>query len=723
MTVLRLAGCRSESLLGYLKALGILRLFAAQADAAARGSWDGAVFVIDTLQTEDAMERFFLDAYIPTPILNPWNSGAGFDGKDDMAARTMRRVAQTTGRRWQAYRDSLAFIAKRYVDSGLRTQRYKLDSKDAKERDKLGFLRDLRAKCPEALLAWLDAAVLLTPGRADFPYLFGSGGNDGRLDFSVNFAARALDVCGDKPIASARELLHDSLQDTSQARLLQDVAIGQFSPRHTGGANATSGFDAMSLVNPWDYVLMMEGALLFTGSIGRRTDTAPGRPAFPFALRSVAGGYGSASVEQVRGELWLPVWSGRASLASVVDLLRKGRIDIPGSGKLSILRDAVVASDAAAAVVTMGVALGIRRLERTAFAQRNGLAFSATTIGSLTVSDRYDRGIAVLSRDVAAWIDRLRRRELGGAARDALAAFFDKLFEFPNVPPLGAERARARQGLLVSLADLDRAIARIREADVPSMPQLDPEIVSALDDGTVEHRAALAIASLGARARVRYKADEVHEENEELRTAGDDPAKVLVGFLERRMRLDANDPGAGWLRASCMLSADDSATFLTFTQGSAQRARFGRLLRAYWHVRLASAESPIVPHDETIPAAYAVLKLVFDNPKARDERAVRLLCSHDCSRGLRLAVQRARAIRELPAPRDDSRQAPRDVSGVVLEDSVWYAAALALPIEQSPAEYRKLLNAALVDRISWDQRDRIDSYLTNILRQRKEYPS
>ena len=95
MTAMILAGCRSDSLLGYLKALGILRLVTTQADSSARGSWQGAVFVLDTHRTKEELAAFFVQAYAPTPVANPWNSGAGFDGKLDTAGETMRRVTET----------------------------------------------------------------------------------------------------------------------------------------------------------------------------------------------------------------------------------------------------------------------------------------------------------------------------------------------------------------------------------------------------------------------------------------------------------------------------------------------------------------------------------------------------------------------------------------------------------------------------------------------------
>jgi len=119
MPVVRFAGCRSDSLLGYLKALGVLRLLGTQIDPACVGAWDEATFSISTSLSKEAIEEFFVASYSPTPVLNLWNNGAGFDGKNDSAANTLRRITEAKGTRWEPYRRSLAFINDRYISSGM----------------------------------------------------------------------------------------------------------------------------------------------------------------------------------------------------------------------------------------------------------------------------------------------------------------------------------------------------------------------------------------------------------------------------------------------------------------------------------------------------------------------------------------------------------------------------------------------------------------------------
>ena len=81
-----LDGCAPTPLASYLKALGVLRLISSganhvdgrAADPKARGWWEGERFHIRTALDRDALCRFFLDEYAPSPIIAPWNGRAGF---------------------------------------------------------------------------------------------------------------------------------------------------------------------------------------------------------------------------------------------------------------------------------------------------------------------------------------------------------------------------------------------------------------------------------------------------------------------------------------------------------------------------------------------------------------------------------------------------------------------------------------------------------------------
>src|SRR5690606_41339195 len=66
-----LSGCSPIPLANYLKALGVLRLVAEQADPGARGLWRNDAIVLLTRLHAEALERLFLEEHEPTPAPAP----------------------------------------------------------------------------------------------------------------------------------------------------------------------------------------------------------------------------------------------------------------------------------------------------------------------------------------------------------------------------------------------------------------------------------------------------------------------------------------------------------------------------------------------------------------------------------------------------------------------------------------------------------------------------
>lgn len=716
MNVLRLEGCRSDSLLGYLKALGVLRLVAAQKEACVRGAWKGKTFLLEAPFERAELEAFFLERYAPTPVLNPWNNGAGFDGKADKATSIVESVRKSQHPRWAAYRAAIAVIDSEVVGNGRRQGLNKAE-----------LVQLLRGKYGDEALPWLDAAIVIGRDGAAFPFLLGSGGNDGRLDFSINFAARALDVVGDEPLSESGLSLRDALDDTSESKLLQDAAIGQFGPRFAGGVNGTSGFDAASLVNPWDLILAIEGAVCFCGSLAKRLPSGSERVTFPFAFGVVVGGYASASPDEgTRGEVWLPVWDGAATFAAVSAMLRSGRADMPSAGEVPQVRTALNAAQAAQAALTLGAARGIERFERIAFVQRNGLAFTATHSGTIYTDD--DPGIALLSRGATAWVERVRSRQdkLGKAVRDGLRRFDTALFSFARAPRANLEterrkRAAACAEVLAGLADIEYAVARRGHDELHPLEYLDTELFEMLDDGSVEHRVAVALVSLGfakhereLRLRlehVRYDDKGRLEYRPDAKTSYSPLLESTLGDICERRVAAAESGDIVWLRGSAGISGGD---LVSVSEGLLDKQRLALLLRSYSIVKPPMAvrhggDSTGEEAGDGLPASFALIKLVLDHPRSCDRRIVALLRAREPQRALDLALQRARSIPGLPA-------APRSVAAADVPDSQWYAAASLVPIRLRPSDYRPILNAALTRRI--DLYETTD-YL-NSMRQEKE---
>src|SRR5690606_19642255 len=119
-----------------------------------------------------------------------------------------------------------------------------------------------------------------------------------------------LELVNGAPVPAAKALLRTAFFETLSAALL-DAAVGQFLPGSAGGANGTTGPDAQSRINPWDFVLMLEGAIAFRGQatrkLGARDDM---RAAIPFALAAQRVGHatrrnapsGTENEKDARGE-------------------------------------------------------------------------------------------------------------------------------------------------------------------------------------------------------------------------------------------------------------------------------------------------------------------------------------------------------------------------------------------------------------------------------------
>ena len=175
---LELRGCRPEPLMAYLKALGVFRIVAEQRDPTARAWWQNDTFVLQSVLDRVTLMGFFLDEYKPTPIVSPWNGGSGFYPKDN--SKAMDTILELESPRFRLWNEVIS-TGKRIL-----TRAQALYGSD-KKRFKEWSLAQCRVEFPDDALDWLDAAYVLTAGGPAYPPLLGTGGNDGRLEFSNNF--------------------------------------------------------------------------------------------------------------------------------------------------------------------------------------------------------------------------------------------------------------------------------------------------------------------------------------------------------------------------------------------------------------------------------------------------------------------------------------------------------------------------------------------------------
>jgi len=521
MNIHDLNGCAPTPLAHYLKALGILRLVAEQADPEARGWWEGERFRLATRLDRGALTAFFMGQYQPTPMVSPWNKGSGFFYQDDPALSLIEKTQAERMGRFQNGISAARAESEELVKADQTVREIKAEAKDKSlsatrkkalkadpaykkrlsEAEKT--FKKLKADLvPRIRLAWrgphrewMDAAMILgEDGNPVYPALLGTGGNDGRLDFTNNFMQRLNDVFDfstqeGRPRPGAREWLDGSLWGLPAASCQAGKAVGQYLPGMAGGANSSNGPTGDSLLNPLDFLLMMEGTVLFTAHVTRRAGTGQSvRAAAPFSLNAQGAGYASAAAsdESGRGEQWMPLWNHPMTLMELRRLLAEGRAQIGAK----TVREPL---DMARAIARLGAARGIVAFQRYGYIERNGQSNLAVPIGRFNVPDRVSPSLACLD-DLDPWRDRLRRqaRARGAAGRLQLVErrLADSLFAVAQHP----EEANRWQAVLLALVDVETVLRAGSGFQAGPIPPLRPEWVRAADDGSAEIRLALACA-------------------------------------------------------------------------------------------------------------------------------------------------------------------------------------------------------------------------------------
>lgn len=710
-----LKGCSPTPLAHYLKALGILRLVAEQKDPKCRGAWRDDHFVLVTTLTQEELERFFLEEYYPTAIVDPWNGGSGFYPKDNK--KGLDALISSDSPRFAEFQRVVEWI--RNATHGW---------KEAPDKsDKLAFqlhcLHNWRGTTLDAMMS----AVVVTQDsdgrnhKASYPALLGTGWNDGRLDFANNYAQRLSELfaVSQKRGRSAQEdalvskrttedttlLLSLSLHGTPGPAARKGLAMGQFLPGAAGGANSTNGPDGESLVNPWDFVLMLEGAILFAPAATRRLGpSAQTQASAPFALRSHAAGGSTfeASEESARGEQWLPLWTRFASLLEVRKLFEEGRAQVGRTGASRPI-------DMARAITRLGVARGVTAFERYAYLERNGQSNFAVPLGRLPV------GHAPRSRlvdDLVLWMERLLR-----AARDSAPARLiqaeRRLSDAAFAALTHDHSPQLWQDILLAAVGVEEVQAAGTAVRVGPIPRLNPDWLMASDDGSPEFRLAVALGSTqgpyssGARhggpvrhhwlplqqwCRGYVASEDKLGKDARVVAFGRDPLADLMAVLQRRhLESEQSDRRHPQLLSRVSAHLSDLAAW---TSGAVDVVRCLGLARAFmavdWSEWDPSKHHLSTPEDVSRPDnAWATLRLcclpwALDSERdiPLDPEILRRLEASDLSEAFRIATQRLRAHGIRPTVRH------------VMTDPAWarlWAAGLTFPISRRTAQQLLLI--------------------------------
>ena len=195
-----LRGCAPRPLSAYLRALGVLRVVAEQADSEARGYWRNEAFVLVTRLDEAALVDFFLREWRPSPFVSPWNKASGLLGDDPKGVGPIER---SVAPRFEPLREGIcaakkltaAMEAAVRAERGVKNEANHIAGKTAREAFKSDpeykqrlaaaakackTLKDeLQPECQRRwrgpALRWLRAAVVIRQGM---PAGYASGGRD-----------------------------------------------------------------------------------------------------------------------------------------------------------------------------------------------------------------------------------------------------------------------------------------------------------------------------------------------------------------------------------------------------------------------------------------------------------------------------------------------------------------------------------------------------------------
>ena len=510
MNKIRLDGCSPHPLASNLKALGIFRIIAEQADPEVTAYWERNAFVLQTKMTQEELIKFFLERYVPTPFVSPWNKASGFyddeknvideikESKNERLEEYKKILNQCQGILKDMFPEYAEFVKRRDQDIKVgspKKESLKKDSKKIKEvtyKEKKPLLMQCRNRLDSKVIPWMDAAYVVASAKPEFGPILGTGANDGRMEFSSNFMKYINKLINHTEYAELKEDINNSFFNTP-TKLKEDESFGYFHPgAYTGGSVNGKIF---SFVNPWDYILTMEGTVIFAGSISRRSNSR--RAAFPFSTYSSTAGYGTSCEEETRGEIWIPLWKNPATYDEIRYVFNEGR------GQASSKRSNS-GVDFAKAIASLGTERGLSEFQRFGFFERKGQAYFANSIGRVRARDEPNMG---LFSNIETWISRIRqmhdRTKKSSKSIDSLLRSIDNaMIKFCTYGT-----SAYLQEILILVGKMEKAISQSSNynKEIDPLRELSHMWIQACYDGTPEFRLAVSLASISAGSQKRLR--------------------------------------------------------------------------------------------------------------------------------------------------------------------------------------------------------------------------
>ena len=523
-----LKGCHVETIMHYLKSLGAFKILTLQKNPDMTASWNDGQFCLH-IQSQKNIEElkrelvdFLLFEYHPTPIVTPWNGGGGFvaagkqkkaksvqarkptgksepitvTGNAKKANTTLINVENSTEPRLKEYGTVIKKtrdILRRITNDGKTITDKKGEisvniSSDIKQQ----ILQACRNYLPDTTVSALDAMYVLTSKDPKYNPLLGSGGNDGNLEFIDNFRQNLLAVFAESQKDTSRQWIMGALFGDNVG--MEKSAMGQFNPGCMFAPNMTNtDVKGTSLINPWDYILMIEGAILFAGGVTKHLsmESTAAKASFPFTVSATNAGYAtSGGNEKSRGEIWVPTWERPTGIKEIQHLFGESRAQI---GR----KQAASGSDFARAVIGLGVEKGIAKFYRFGIRERNGMSNIMMPMGDITVRKHVDGEVLF---DLDSWMDRIKRmKNMPNTIESHLRILEGAILDFTMKSR--REQPEFLQKVLIAVGKLEMTLSvSLSGKNDPWMPQpvnLSTKWISQCYDNTPEFRLAASLASIG----------------------------------------------------------------------------------------------------------------------------------------------------------------------------------------------------------------------------------
>ncbi|MCL4326608.1 MAG: type I-U CRISPR-associated protein Csx17 [Candidatus Thermoplasmatota archaeon] len=505
----QLLGCKTEPFGSYLKALGILRLLGGHLDV--KGGWcKDDIFYIDTTGTsldaisiemvKDNIIQFFLKKYKPTPIVSPWTRGSGFYPKDNK--KWIGMILNTTEERFDLYKKTITEI-QNWKDIKFKEKKGSKNEEDKNNDDtndkelKPQIVLKCRNELDEKLVEWIDAAILIdNDGTLKTTNILGTGGNEGRLDYSNNFMKNICLMLLQNNIDDSVALLKNSLFEEPVSKYVIG-RIGKFDPGHSGGYNQGFGIEQKDFPsNPWDFIFLLEGTLVWSSSIAKRNTIEKGSLRSPFTVRpSYIDPENSDSSKE--SEIWAPIWNKPISITEMKAFFREGRADIGRQNANNGL-------EFAEAITSLGIDRGITKFTRYNLQIRRGQSFISIPSGQFKVRIL---SITELIRELNPLmfkIDSFLRKFKPAPPTEFINA--RRKLNQDIFSALKYNTANDLKNLIISIGKFEKLIAKRDLKKDPTLSRpicgLSPKWLQMADDGSIEFRLAVALVSIKATDKV-----------------------------------------------------------------------------------------------------------------------------------------------------------------------------------------------------------------------------